>query len=147
MLRYSHSIPKLSSCNKDNTAQCLDIAIPKLSSFRKENTAQCLEIAIPKLSSFSKDNTSSSCKCSYLGYDFKLDNSAGGNCFFRRRSAIPFRKVNRFFVVQEAVILSRLSGLPPGERIVFRIARAGIFPRSSLFGAGQLGFGDLEGVG
>jgi hypothetical protein len=32
-------------------------------------------------------------------------------------------------------------------RGVFRIARAGIFPRSSLFGAGQLGFGILEGVG
>ncbi len=30
---------------------------------------------------------------------------------------------------------------------LFRIARAGIFPRSSLFGAGRLGFGDLEGVG
>jgi hypothetical protein len=30
---------------------------------------------------------------------------------------------------------------------VFRIARAGIFPRSSLFGAGQLGFWGSEGVG
>ncbi len=26
-------------------------------------------------------------------------------------------------------------------KLLFRIARAGIFPRSSLFGAGQLGFG------
>ncbi len=30
---------------------------------------------------------------------------------------------------------------------MFRIARAGIFPRSSLLGAGQLGFRGLGGVG
>jgi hypothetical protein len=30
---------------------------------------------------------------------------------------------------------------------VFRIARAGIFPRSSLLGAGSLGCGNLERVG
>jgi hypothetical protein len=46
---------------------------------------------------------------------------------------------------QEFSQKSRYVGL--NMKLVFRIARAGIFLRSSLLGAGSWGSGNLEGVG